>query len=98
MDRYTRYIVAAPTTKERWIGQRTAKLLYRNWFTVFGPIHELIPDKGSAIVSYWFKTFCHLQGVHKAEPGPTSPRVMDERRTPADKSSTSWQTSIDRVR
>ena len=32
---------------------------------MFGPPYELISDKGSAFVSCWFKTFRHLQGVHK---------------------------------
>ena len=28
---------------------------------------QLIFDKGSAFVSSWFRTFCHVQGVYKAE-------------------------------
>ena len=63
VDEHSGYIVAAPTTKEGLTGQRAAELLYRNWFTVFGPPRELISDKGSAFMSSWFKTFCHLQGV-----------------------------------
>ena len=67
VDRHSGYIVAAPITKEGLTSQRAAKLLYRNWFTVFGPQRGLISDKGSAFVSSWFKTLCHLQGVHNAE-------------------------------
>ena len=67
VDRHSGYILAAPTTKEGLTGQKAAELLYRNWFTVFGPPRELISDKGSAFVSAWFKTFCHLQGVRKAD-------------------------------
>ena len=67
VDRHSGYIVAAPTTKEGFTGQRAGKLLYRNWFTVFEPPHDLVSDKGRALVSSWFKSFCHPQGVHKAE-------------------------------
>ena len=67
VDRHSGDIVAAPTTKEGLTAQRAAELLYRNWFTVFGPPGELISDKGNAFVSSWFKTFCHQQGVQKAE-------------------------------
>ena len=34
---------------------------------MFRSPRELICDKSSAFVSSCFKTFCHLQGVHKAE-------------------------------
>ena len=67
LDRHLGYIVAHPTTKEGLTGQEAAELLCRNWFTVFGLMRELLSDKGSAFVSCWFKAFCHLQGVHKAE-------------------------------
>ena len=67
MDHHRGYIVAAPTTKEGLTGQRDPELLYCNWFTVFGPRGEPISEKGSALVRSGLKTFCRLQGVHKAE-------------------------------
>ena len=67
VDGQSGYIVAAPTTKEGLTGERAAEFFYSNWFTMFGSLCELISDKGSAFVGSWLKTFCHLQGVYKAE-------------------------------
>ena len=67
VDRHWGYTSAAPTTNEGLTGQRAADLLYHNWFTVFGPPRELITDNSCAFVSFCFKTFCHFEGVHKAE-------------------------------
>ena len=67
VDRHSGYIVAAATTKEELTGQRAARLNYHNWFTVLGPPHELMSNKGSAFVSSWFNPFCQLQGVQKTE-------------------------------
>ena len=87
------YIVAAPTTKEELAGQRAAELLYHNWFTVCGHLRELMSDKGSAFVSSWFKTLCHLQGVHKAQS-----RAYFSRSNERADYSTSWRSSIGRAR
>ena len=58
VDRHSGYIVGGLTTKEGLTGQRAAKLLYCNWFTVLTPPGEVIFEKRQCL--------CDLL-VHKAE-------------------------------
>ena len=64
--RHSGYIVACSATNEGLTGHEAAQILYRSQSTIVGPPQELISDKRSAVVSSWFKTFCHLQWARKA--------------------------------
>ena len=73
VDHFTRYIQAYVTKNH--MARTTARVLYNNFFSIFGFPQKLLSDQGTEFTGDVIATMCKLLGIEKIRTTPYHPQI-----------------------